>query len=524
MKTLNVILIFSLLSLNLLLGQEVLIPTSSNIKDKVLFSSENKNVVGEGFFPVSYNQANYHLPHKDTVREHSWVVRKLLKEHFVQIQHKDYFLAIDPLFNMSLGKELLQETPHNLFQNTRGVQAFGQLKDKLSIYTAFYENQARFVDYQSEYFTDRGELYPMNDSVYSKDNAVIPGGGRTKPFKGSGFDYASAVSYVRFTPIKQLAIQFGNMPRFFGWGHRSMLMSDNSFNYTHLSLDWEITDGLNYTFMRGKQLNLFRKVYTNAVEKPYERKGIGVHYLSYRVLPSLVIGLFESTVFLRDEATSNQRVNNSFYNPIIGLNTAFIGMENSDVKNLLGLNLAWKFHTQHLLYAQAVTDDLKQFQYGFQVGYKTGNTFKVKNLHFQIEYNQASSLLYAADNERMAYTHFNLPLAHTLGNGFKEILVRASYEWKGLFIEVSAMYYKANQEMRSKTNLFHSKSEPYAENRTTVMNANVELGYVFNPATQLRVFMHANYRTSLSETGGPINYGVVSFGLRSALTNRYFDF
>jgi len=524
LKKRNSIFIFHLIITNFLFGQEVLIPSSSNVKDKILFSNERNEVIGNGFFPISYNQANYQLPPKDTLRNRSWVVRKLLKEHFVQIQQKDYLLTIDPLFNVSVGKELLQEMPYHLFQNTRGIQAFGQLKDKLSIYTAFYENQARFVDYQKEYFVSRGELYPKNDSLYVKDNAVIPGGGRTKPFKEYGFDYASAVSYIRFTPIRQLAIQFGNMPRFFGWGHRSLLLSDNSHNYTHLSIDWEIIKDLNYTFIRGKQLNLFRKVYSNLVEKPYERKGIGIHYLSYKVNPSLLIGLFESTVFLRDESTSNQRVNASFYNPIIGLNTAILGMEKTDVKNLIGLNLAWKFHTQHMVYGQAITDDVKQFQYGFQVGYRTGNTFGIKNLHFQLEYNQASDLLYAADQERMAYTHFNLPLAHTLGNGFKEILTRISYEWRGLFVEASAMYYLANEEMRNKHNLFASKSESLEQSKTEVFYANLEWGYVVNPATQLRVFLQGSYRASRSDSKGSLNYGTVHLGIRSALTNRYFDF
>lgn len=524
MKIVYVIWILYLPLTYSLFGQEVLIPSSSNVKDKVLFTKENNEVIGEGFFPVSYNEANYSLPMKDTLRNQSWIVRKLVNEHFVQLQKEDFLLTIDPLFNLSIGKELLQEMPHHLFQNTRGAQAFAQIKDKLSIYTAFYENQARFVDYQSEYFTSRGELYPKNDSVYVKDNAMIPGGGRTKPFKEHGFDYASAVSYIRFTPINQLAIQFGNMPRFFGWGYRSMLMSDNSHNYTHLSIDWKITKRLSYTFMRGKQLNLFRKVYSTLVEKPYERKGIGVHYLSYKVNPSLVIGFFESTVFLRDKAKSDQRVNPIFYNPIIGLNTLIFGMEKEDVKNLFGFNLAWKLHPQHMIYAQGITDDVKNFEYGFQLGYRTGNTFGIKNLHFQLEYNQASDLLYAAHQERMAYTHFNLPIAHTLGNGFKELLIRASYEWKRIFIEASTMFYLANEEMVNKHNLFTSKSENVMESKVDVLHASIEGGYVVNPATQLRVFIHGNYRASRNEHQGSLNYGTIYLGIRSALTNRYFDF
>lgn len=502
-------------------SQEILIPSASNVKDEVLFSGSDKRIIGNGFFPISYTNANYSLPEKDTTR--SWVARKLFAEHFIQKSGKDFYLAVDPLFNMSIGKEQLQNTPDYLYQNTRGAQAFAHLNNKLSFYTAFYENQARFVDYQSEYFIDRGEYYPTN-GTYIQDNAIVPNGGRTKPFKTNGFDYSSSISYVRLTPIKQVAIQFGNAPRFFGWGHRSMLLSDNSYNYTHLSIDWEIIEGLSYTFIRGKQLNLIRKVHTNMVESPYERKGIGVHYLSYRPTPSLVIGLFESTVYLRDEATSSQRVNPYFYQPVIGVNTLATGAENVDMKNLFGLNLGWRFHSHHMVYAQAVSDDFSTLEYGFQLGYRTGNTFNIENLRFQIEYNQATKNLYAANNERMAYTHFNLPLAHTLGNGFKEVVVRAAYQWKRIFIEASAVYYEANQPMNGKTNVFQSKQVAFSENNTTVLNGNVELGYVVNPATRLRVFVNTNYRTSASDYGEAMNYGVISFGLRSALSNQYFDF
>lgn len=502
-------------------AQEILIPSSSAVKDKAMFAHPNNRIVGNGFFPVSYNEANLKLPEKDTTR--NWVMRKLFTEHFIQQSNKDFFLAVDPLMNLSIGKEQLQNSPNFLFQNTRGAQAFGQIKDKFSFYTAFYENQARFVNYQSSYFIDRGELYPSSGS-YASQNAVVPGGGRTKPFKDNAYDYASAVSYIRLTPIDKLAIQFGNAPRFYGWGYRSMLLSDNSYYYTNLTIDWEIIKGLTYTFMRGKQLNLTRKVHTTMVESPYERKGIGVHYLSYRPVPSLVIGLFESSIYLRDEATSDQRVNPYFYQPIIGVNTIVQGAETADMKNLFGLNLAWQFHEQHMLYAQAVSDDVANKEYGFQLGYRTGNTFNVENLNFQLEANVATSNLYAANNQRMAYTHFNLPMAHTLGNGFKEFIVRANYQWKGIFIDAKIVFYKADQPIESKTQLFESKELSSVMNETKVVNTNIEFGYEFNSATQLRMFVNFNYRTSAFELGNNVDYGSVSIGIRSALSNQYLDF
>ncbi|MCO5269516.1 MAG: hypothetical protein M9897_11560 [Brumimicrobium sp.] len=506
------------------MGQEILIPLTSYSKDKALFATNEKKVVGMGFFPISYTEAHLQFPQKDTAKTRNIFYRKLFKEHFVHQAGKKFLLAIDPLLDMQFGKEMLQRTYPYTYQNTKGAQALGEIGGIFSFYTAFYENQARFVDYQSDYFISRGEYYTQNGN-YIQDNATIPNGGRTKPFKIGGFDYASAVSYVRIKPIKQLAIQFGNMPRFFGWGYRSMLLSDNSYNYTNLAIDIEIIPGLTYTLMRGKQLNLIRKSATNMVESPYERKGIGVHYLSYKPIPSLVIGLFESTIYLRDTPSGTQRVNPLFYNPIIGINTITKGGESKDMKNMIGLNIAWQIHSQHMIYAQAASDQFKHFQYGFQFGYRAGNIFNVQNLFFQLEGNIASSDLYRANDIRMNYTHFNLPLAHTLGNGFKEVLVRASYLWKGLYVEGSVVYYHADQLMNNKVKLFiPSATDPNILHPNRVLNGTLEIGYEFNPATHLRVFVMANYYQRMSSLGNNINYGLVSIGLRSTLRNNYFDF
>lgn len=514
------LLITSFISVSLW-SQEILSSGESGVKDKVMFSDSTNKIVGNGFFPLSYTESNQSIPDKE--KSKNWFVRKVFYEHLIHKKNEDFIFIVDPLVNVSIGSEQLQNTSKYLFQNTRGAQAMGQLKDKLSFYTAFYENQARFVDYQSNYFINRGELYPSNGD-YAAQNAVVPGGGRTKAFKTNGFDYASAVSYVRLTPIKQLSIQFGNMPRFYGWGHRSMLLSDNSYNYTNLTIDWEINDVISYSFMRGKQLNLRRKVYTNMVESPYERKGIGVHYLTLRLHPSLVIGLFESSIYLKDEAKSYQRVNPYFYQPLIGLNSLVKGAETSDMKNLFGFNIAWQPHNSHLIYMQGISDDLKNSEYGFQLGYRVGNLTNVGDLHLQLETNLASSNLYAAENKRMNYTHFNLPLAHTLGNGFKEFIIRASYQWERLFVDGKIVYYMANQPIESKTSLFDSKSVSTLVNETQVMNANFEFGYEFNPLTRLRMFMNFNYRTSSYAVGSDVDYGMVSIGIRSALSNQYFDF
>lgn len=508
-------------SFNTLAQEEILTPLGSTTKDIYLLAGDS-NSLTNGYFPTARKNVGYEYHEKEEDR--NWIFRKLFREHLIEKRTNAYFIAVDPLLNISLGDERLQNNSEEyLFRNTRGAQAMGQIGDKFAFYTAFFENQARFVDYRNAYFMDRGEQR-YNGLEYLTSNAVIPNGGRTKPFKTTGFDYASSMSYVRFKPVAQLNIHVGNNPSFIGWGHRSFLLSDNSFNFTHFKVDWNILPNLTYTLVRGKQLNLLRKRYTNLVEPPFERKGIGMHYLSYQPIKNVSIGVFESSVYLRDEATSVQSLSNYFYNPLIGLNTAVIGSENEAVRNFMGFNIGWRIAGNHLLYAQGVSGDLSSQQYGIQFGYRNSNLFTVKNLNIQLEYNKASDRLYAARNRRMAYTHFNLPLAHTLGNGFEEIIFRARYSRKGIYANIQHVYYTANQLMHLKTALFDAKSDYVQDTPVSVNYSMAELGYVLNEKTMLSIYGRGVYRQSSSDLEGNINHGMIFFGMRSNLFNNYMDF
>lgn len=513
-------ILFFFLVLQSAAQNEVLAPLGGSAKDQYLLNSDSAAIT-TGFFPTTNESVG--VRYVSSPDDRGWFSRKLFNEHFIEKKGKAYFLAVDPLLNISIGDERLQNSGEEfLFRNTRGAQAQGQLGEKFAFYTAFFENQARFADFRSDYFTARGEQR-FNGTDYVTSNAVVPNGGRTKPFNVTGFDYASSVSYIRFKPFKQLSIHFGNNPSFIGWGHRSLLLSDNSFNFTHLKIDWQITPTLSYTVLRGKPLNLLRKQFTNFVEPPFERKGIGIHYLNYKPFKNLSIGIFESSIYLRDEATSSQALSNYFYNPLIGLNTAIIGQENGEVRNFMGVNIGLKFK-KNLIYTQFVSGDLTQNQFGIQFGYRGNDLFTVKNLQLQLEYNQGSDRLYAAQNERLAYTHFNLPLAHTLGNGFEELILCTRYSWKGIYLSLQHNFYSANEMMQFKSALFESKHEVIQETAVQVNLSILEMGYVINQKTRLTVFGNGTYRQESSDVSGNINHGIIRFGIRSDLFNNYMDF
>ena len=64
-----------------------------------------------------------------------------------------------------------------------------------------------------------------------------------------------------------------------------------------------------------------------------------------------------------------------------------------------------------------------QNKYGFQLG----SRFKLEDLYFLIEYNQAQPYTYAHKDPMQTYTHLNQSLAHPLGANFKEMVFLSEY-------------------------------------------------------------------------------------------------
>ena len=139
-------LLFTIIPFFGLSQEHLLAPISTSAKSNYILSGEGK-AIQNGYFPITNSEANISLEDKDSTR--GWFYRKLFQEHFVQKDYNHFFLAVDPIVNIAGGDERLQNNDEFLFRNTRGAQAMGQLGKKFTFYTAFFENQARFVDYRT---------------------------------------------------------------------------------------------------------------------------------------------------------------------------------------------------------------------------------------------------------------------------------------------------------------------------------------------------------------------------------------
>ena len=432
---------------------------------------------------------------------------------------KKYTLGISPVVNFSMGKDLKAFTKENLFRNTRGFMVEGTLLDKVSFSTSFHENQARFSSYENNYVRSHGEFYPTSNGNYQMQNAVVPGGARTKPFYINGYDFAFAQGYVSYRPNKYLTLTTGNNPQFVGLGYRSLLLSDNSYGAPYIRADVWLNSKWSFNYYRARHLNLVRQTDYSTVEAYYTPKVFASTYISYKPKPQIEISLFEGSVWLKDQ-TKNGRTHGLSYNPI-----PFLASLASDtmVYSVNGLNLNYNIQFKKaafILYGQLAIGNLNMDQHAIQIGvrqlYGDIKKFSIKT---QLEYNYVSTEMYQSKNRSLSYSHYNLPIAHVNSNAFNEFVLRSNMEYKSFYFDYKGIVYLLKDKEDGSLLQIDLNNTSYSG---TIVHNWVELGYLINRQSQLKVFSRFGVRT---QTGDIDRENMIfSFGLKTGFINQYNDY
>jgi hypothetical protein len=498
-------------------SQHNLISTHSFFRDKLFETSRTEAYNGNSFLPVTESNYNLQKHLKDTSVFYYDYAVTAYKKHWFEIQTEDCYLTISPTFNFSLGRDLKDEKPRNLFQNTRGFIIEGDIAKNFSFATTFYENQGRFSNYESDFVSTHGEFYiKQNGFGYVQRNGVVAGGTRTKEFKNDGFDYGFAQGYIVYQPHKKLDIIVGNNQQFIGAGYRSMLLSDNSAGAPYLRLDYRISKRWSYSTLRTRAMNLVRKKKKTTVEAYYQPKGFAVNYLSFQATDKLNVSLFEGSTWSMGDSLTTNRVNPLFYNPIPIISSL---LNDSICSAIQGVNVNWLLHPNARIYGQFAVGSMEAKQFAFQVGYRGNDYFKIKNLYTQLEYNFATSKMYKASTDRLNYSHYNLALAHPKENGFHEIVVRLGWEWKRMFADVKSVNYFLVDH--TKNDLLPIQFYNTVSN-DKISHNQLEFGYRINKKLNWTLFGSIVYR---KQTGAVNSQAfVVSAGMRTSLLSHYNDY
>lgn len=463
--------------------------------------------------------------------------RKLNYENLIIARDsaEKFRLTIDPLFNFEYGKDLEDDSTDYFYKNTRGVLVRGDIGSKFSFESSFYENQATFVDYISAF----------NDAYL-----VVPGQGRWKKFKKTGYDFAMASGYVSYSPNKHFNFQVGHGKHFVGDGYRSLLLSDNAFNYPYARIT-STFGKFQYTNLYASFMNLTDGGVTTppGTERLFQKKAANFQSLSWNVHKRIQLGFFQGLIWQASDSMNRQCLKLSYASPVIYTAALSEGLKGRN-NVLLGTTLKLKITNSISLYGQFMMDDFSRIKNslhnktGYQAGTKYFDVLGAKNLHLQIEYNQVRPYSYAHPSIAQNYSHYNQTLAHPLGTNFREFVSFLNYRLGDFFTELRFSFARAGRDISSNnadynygSNIFDSDNDAYwginSNTNTMLQGADADivykdfkLGYLINPSTNLNVIAGLSLRTetlhffygSISQTN------FIYFGIRTSLNNVYYDF
>ena len=464
----------------------------------------------------------------------SWFGRKFFNENMVQIQGENYWFTADIAADLQVGRDF--EEDFTTYNNTRAGIFQGGLGKRLNFFTVIYESQGKFAGYFNDLATDLGR---RNSSQVS-----IPGRGIGEPYR-DGFDYPVVEGYLSYKAADWLDIQFGRGNNFIGDGYRSLFLSDNASPNAYVKV--------NTNFWRFKYTNTWsslRNPNTLTDGGAFLTKYMATHYLSYNVNKRLNIGLFESVLF---ESEPNRGFDWNFVNPILFYNMVEYSTGSRSGKSLIGLSYKYKWTDQINTYGQLLIDEFSvddvtagnkswKNKFGFQLGAKYADAFKVDNLFFQLEYNQVRPYTYSHNTLNLHYTNDNQSMAHLWGANFRELLFITRYRKDRLYGHAKLIFGERGFETNEGSDPFYGSNLLGDErlriadegitigqgNRANSYYGELEAGFIVNPTTNLKVYLNLIHRrldvSQNTTLNTDRNTTWLNLGFRTDIFNWYYDY
>ncbi|HEY9123079.1 MAG TPA: hypothetical protein VIO15_01985 [Bacteroidales bacterium] len=424
--------------------------------------------------------------------------KKLFDESIVKYDTVGVKIYADPLFDFALSREI--NTNENYTTNTRGVRVWGNVNSSLFFEANVYESQATFLPYLYERF---------------KATNAVSGQGRARKYD-TGFDYGLASGRIAWFVSKKLLFSIGTDKMFVGNGYRSLLLTDNAFNYPYAL----------YTLSVGKfkYTQSLLVLMGDSIPKTsfgvWERKLSSMHILSFLASQDIHLSVFEYNIYHYPNKRSNIDFAWEAVNPVMFVNTA---SQNEKSSSLLTFDMKVNIFNTLTCYGQLAASNIKDNGFkaantGWQGGVKYYNAFTLRNLVLQYEHNKAGNKLGLNEDTLLNYTHHMQSLAHAWGNNFSENIIIAAYRHKRIF--VNALY-----NWGSYGNKNYGEKEikvlPGQSAYNDLKYFTLSLSYVLNPYTNRRLELGIMKREASYQNRSNLFF---YFTFKTNLINKYYDF
>lgn len=408
---------------------------------------------GDGFIPTSKKMGPFYRQQKD----------------FLATHHRRYYISANPI----LGYTALVEdanTDKALKQSyALGAKAAFRFEDWLSADVSYiYHNDQHIQPYQA---------YINNHGGFDGNTYALKNGERWQANQ-----YRANLHLKLYK--EYIGLSLGRDQHFIGDGYRSLMLG----NFTTPSWYAKLTTKI-WKFQYQNIYSIYQPQLSEQFSGVSEQKFATTHHLSVNVTPWLNIGLFESVIFGR-----KNHYEFGYLNPIIMYRAVERSIGSPD-KMIIGVNAKALVGKTATIYGQFIINEFtaKEFfsnngywanKWGAQLGLKYFNAFTIPNLDIQLEGNAVRPYTYSstlrASNELLTnYSHDNLPLAHPLGAGFVEGILKLKYRIGNYFIiDFTSLIYKQSVDVgtvNNGNNIFldyKSRSHNYGVGITGVGNEN----------------------------------------------------
>ena len=454
----------------------------------------------------------------------SWIERKIFSEHLLDVHTTDYRLTFDFFPDVGIGYDLADK--RMTWLHTRSFEFAGNIGDKFSFRTNYYESYGKF---------------PLYINKFIKKTSVVPGQGYIHPYGTDEYEYDLSSGIISYSPSRYINILLGQDKNFIGDGYRSMLLSDVSFNYPFLKLTAYVWD-IQYSIMWAQ----FQEPTLKVTDKKWWPKVYGVfHYLDWNVTNRLSLGFFEAVMWKAVDSVYGYRgFDLNYLDPLILFRPVEYSMGSPD-KMKLGMNIKYKVSDQMSFYGQILIDEWTIGEYiknrgywanknALQFGFKRFDIFNVRNLSLVSEFNTASPYTYSHRDPLTAYAQYEQPLADPLGANFYEWVTIASYQINRFEMRAqfnAAIYGADTASVNFGQDIFKSYDTRYRNYgnyttqgiKTNLIIADLRLAYILNPLLNLRIELGVLYHSQSSNLSSDKSTWI-TLGLRSSFRNLYYDF
>lgn len=506
-----VLALLIVLSVRVLFAQSVLFPGNYffDLQRQAAILRDTETVVHTSMQPYFYKRIA-----PDTLKRMKYdadaFFDKLFYENLVQVRHADrssgyprkFNFDINPVFGFEYGRDFADTTESRVHTNTRGFWIKGEFGKKVWFESAFIENQSFFPPYLID------AMKPMK---------VVPGHGRFKAFKKYGYDYASAYGILNFTLRDNVQLRIGHGKQKVGNGYRSLLLSDNAFNYPYAQVIWQF---YKKKFQYSQTYALLMNLTPGGAKTPpntepiFQKKPASFQQLSWHTGRYFDLYFFQGMMWKAADNNNVTRLDAYYFNPLIFSNLARFGY--NDTNHIVtGGGFELRLFTTLCLYGQLMYDgtylnpvnNRREPNLGYQGGLKYYDAFGARGLFMQCEANVLKGNSYYSDRSPYQhYTHYNqlLTTPSLFGN---EVVTMAVYSMKRLFVRVK-----------------HNVG--FTNTPGAVLNFfDAQAGYLFNPHYNFNITVGTNVRSFLQGNGTPAHETQVFYvSLRTSLFNTYFDF